>query len=181
MFGNDEPTDIVFGETKSFGRQNPQSPSNRAQLRAGTDVFKDEDVLRMRFLAETFPGSILVFATMKEANEMSARELSGIRRLAEWGREYVRESGSSRAPVILLTGTELFAGYHLSQAWKAKGGRHEQFCAHGYVSLDNLRVLADVTQQLYLGMPSWGDWYRAKWDARREGQQRRLQQKSPSP
>jgi hypothetical protein len=112
---------------------------------------------------------------MKEANEMSVKELSGIRKLAEWGREYVRESGSSRAPVILLTGTELFAGYALSLTWKEKGGRHEQLSAPGYVSLGNLRVLADVTQQLYLGMPSYSEWFQAKWKARQERYQKRIQ------
>jgi hypothetical protein len=135
----------------------------------------------MKFLAEEFPDSILVFATMKEANEMSAKELAGIRKLAEWGREYVRESGRSRAPVILLTGVELFAGYALSLTWKEKGGKHEQLSTPGYVSLDNLRVLADVTQQLYLNMPSYSEWFQAKWRARRERHQKHVQERALQP
>jgi hypothetical protein len=43
----DEPTEVVFGEAKSFGQ----------------DAFKDEDVERMKLLAEQYPGAALVFAT----------------------------------------------------------------------------------------------------------------------
>jgi hypothetical protein len=175
MFGNDAPTDIVFGEAKSFGRNVSAHPSSQRKARLAADVFQAEDISRMKFLAEAFPGSILVFATMKEANEMSAKELSGIRTLAEWGREYVKESGRTRAPLILLTGTELFAGYALSLTWKDKGGKHQQLSTPGYVSLENLRVLADLTQQLYLGMPSYSEWHQAKWRTRQERHRKRVQ------
>ena len=49
IFGTDRPTETIFGEVKSFGRR-------------GEDVFEQDDVDKMKLLAEEFPGSILVFA-----------------------------------------------------------------------------------------------------------------------
>lgn len=154
IFGTDYPTEIVFGEAKSFGR----------------DAFKQDDVGRMKLLAESFPGSVLVFATMKEADELSCEEISRIRKLAEWGREYDKERKQSRAPVIILTGTELFTASHLSSTWKGKGGKHEKLLEPAWVSvrLNNFRILADLTQQLYLNMPSYGKWLEEKWKKRAE-------------
>jgi len=60
IFGLDHPTEIVFGEAKSFGKI----------------VFKDDDIMRMKHLAEAFPGAVLVFATMKEASELTSDERS---------------------------------------------------------------------------------------------------------
>lgn len=157
MFGTNYPTDVVFGEAKSFGR----------------DAFKDEDVARMKTLAEQFPGTILVFATMKEASDLSADEIDRMRRLAQWGREYDRERKQSRAPVIVLTGTELFVSHYLSIAWKEKGGLHQKLIEPGWVQEDDLRVLADLTQQLYLGMPSYGTWREESWRKRAERRKRK--------
>ena len=152
MFGTDYPTEIVFGEAKSFGR----------------DAFKQEDVDKMKLLAESFPGSVLVFATMKEATELSIEETTHIRKLAEWGREYDKERKQSRAPVIILTGTELFTAYYLNDTWEKKGGDHKRLIEPAWVSvrMNNLRMLADLTQQLYLGMPSYGEWREEKWKKR---------------
>lgn len=156
IFGLDHPTEIVFGEAKSFGRE----------------VFQEDDVMRMKYLAEEFPGAVLVFATMKESDELTSDELTRLRKLAEWGREYISGSRHTRAPVILLTGTELFTGYSLDSVWKEKGGKHEQLSSPGYLQLDQLKILADLTQQLYLGMPSYSNWLQAKWAARRERRQK---------
>ena len=152
MFGTDYPTEIVFGETKSFGK----------------DVFKDEDVTKMKTLGEAFPGAVLVFATMREAKELSKEEIGRIRKLAEWGREYDKEKDQTRAPVIMLTGTELFIDPPIEHEWKEKGGKHAQLITPAYisVSLDNLRILADLTQQLYLDMPSYHSWMEVKWKRR---------------
>ena len=139
ILGTNRPTNTVFGESKSFGR----------------NVFKQEDVDRMKSLAEAFPGSILVFATMKETTELSQEEINRIKKLAEWGRKYNRKRKQTRAPVIMLTGTELFATNTLKITWKEKGGKHENLIGSASVRTDNLRVLADLTQQLYLGMPSY--------------------------
>jgi hypothetical protein len=151
MFGPDYSAEIVFGEAKSFGK----------------DVFKEEDIARMKQLAEMHPGAILVFSTMKEAADFSADEIARLRKLAEWGREYDKNRKETRAPVIVLTGTELFTAHYLKEAWKQKGGKHAQLVAPGYVQLDRLKTLADFTQQLYLGMPSYHDWRQAIWNKRK--------------
>lgn len=144
IWGRSSPTEMVFGEAKSFGR----------------DVFKQYDVDQMKLLAQTFPGSILVFATMKRAEELSPDEIVRLRRLAEWGRGTDRQLRKSRAPVIILTATELFCAYDLALTWKDKGGTHATLIEPAGVAgrLDNLGVLADITQQLYLNLEPYGVW-----------------------
>ncbi len=156
------PTEVVFGEAKSFG----------------TDVFKDDDVDRMKILAETFPGSLLVFATLKEANQLSKEEISRIRKLAEWGREYDKENRRTRAPVILLTGTELFTPHHLHQSWEKKGGQRAALIKPAYVHIGHLRTLADFTQQVYLDMPSYHAWSEARWAKRAKLRKQRILNKN---
>ena len=143
--GLDYPTETVFGEAKSFVR-----------------VFNQGDVNKMKQLAETFPGSILVFAALKEGKDFAKKEIERLKKLAAWGREYDQDRQQSRAPVIILTETELFAEYSLEETWKKKGGKHEQLIELPAIStrLDNLRILADLTQQLYLDMPSYGSFRR---------------------
>jgi len=155
-FGHVSPTEIVFGEAKSFGRE----------------VFEADDVAAMKKLALRFPGSILVFSTMKEADELSTDEVGRIAKLAEWGREYLRDRRQTRAPVIVLTGTELFAPCNLRIAWKEKGGRHAQLIEPAWVREENLRVLANMTQQLYLNMPSYETWRDAKRRKKLAGRQK---------
>jgi len=111
MFGNDYPTDLVFGEAKSFGK----------------DTFKTEDVEHMKILAERFPGSIYVFATMKPANELSAGEVERISKLGLWGREFLKDKSRTRAPIVVLTGTELFTRFSLRDAWEKAGEKHAGF------------------------------------------------------
>jgi hypothetical protein len=157
----DYPTEIVFGEAKSFGKE----------------AFEEKDVVRLRLLADAFPGAVLVFATMKEAADLSKREIQVIRQLAEWGREFDRERLGIRAPVILLTGTELFAAHSLEATWREKGGKHAQLIQHPSVRLDVLQNLADFTQQLYLGMPPYHIWLESKRRKRLELARRRLAEK----
>jgi hypothetical protein len=157
MFGHDYQTDLVFGEAKSFRGENPE------EKRAIKDAFQAEDIERMKRLAIRFPGAVLVFSTMKHASEFSKDEIDRITKLAEWGREYVRERQQTRAPVIVLTSTELFAPYSLREAWRKIGDKHAEFANAGWIRLDNLRVLADLTQQLYIGMPAYATWLDEKW------------------
>ena len=121
--------------------------------------------------------TISVSSTMKVAADLTIDEVARLRKLAEWGRQYIRESRRTRAPVIVLTGTELFTGYSLHSAWKEKGGQHERLTAPGYVQLDQLKTLADLTQQLYLDMPPYHVWADAKWKARQARKPRAAQPK----
>ena len=150
--GNDYPTEVVFGEAKSFGK----------------DAFKADDVTKMKRLAEAFPGCILVFATLKEAADLSPKEIEYIKKLAQWGREYDKERKQARAPVIMLTGTELLTAANLRMAWENKGGKHKDLISPPWVTNANLRTLADHTQQLYLGLPSYVEWLEEKWKKRRK-------------
>lgn len=154
MFEIDYPTEIVFGEAKSFGK----------------NVFRKKDINNLKFLAQNFPGAILVFATMKEACDLSKEEIAHLRKLAEWGRVYDKEKNQTRAPVIILTGTELFTSDSLEYSWKKKGGKHAKIISRAYVStrLNDLQILADLTQQLYLGMESYDEWIKDKWNKKRE-------------
>ena len=151
-FRPDHPTEVVFGEAKSFGR----------------DAFETRDLNRMKSLAMRFPGSILVLATLREVDELSTGEIAGIKKLAEWGRAYDREHRHSRAPLVLLTGTELFAVHSLDMAWKDKGGAREQLVAPAYVDTSRLRVVADLTQQAYLSLPPYDEWQRQRWENKRK-------------
>ena len=152
IFGHRADTELVFGEAKSFG----------------LDSFTSDDVGRMRKLAMAFPGAVLVFATMKLATELSKEEIARLSALARWGRHYESGARRTRAPVIVLTGTELFADYSLSNTWKAVGGRHADVIGPAYVRPDNLRVLADLTQQLYLGMEPYHKTLQGRWERRRK-------------
>ena len=134
-FGLDYLTDTVFGEAKSFY------------------TFEQKDIDKIKLLAESSPGSILVFAAMKDGPDFSKKEIERLKKLAEWGREYDNCRKQSRAPVIILTGTELFTKYSLKDSWEKKGGKHKEIIERAQGRFDNLRVLADLTQQLYLGMP----------------------------
>ena len=132
FFEPNHPTETVFGEAKSSHR------------------FEQKDVHKMKLLAEKFPCSILVFATMKE--NLSPSEIDRIKELAEWGREYDLERGQTRAPVIVLTGTELFTTGDLNTSWKEKGEKHKELESQTSYGAFNLRILANFTQYLYLDM-----------------------------
>jgi hypothetical protein len=147
MFENDYPTQVIFGESKSFGE----------------NAFKEKDIERMKQLATTFPGAILVFATLKESTELSKAEIKLIKRVATWGREHDHERRQQRAHIIVLTGTELFAAHSLELTWKEKGGVHAQLVQHPTVNVKNLENLADFTQQLYLGLPSYHSVLEKRW------------------
>lgn len=157
IFEPDDQTEIVFGETKSLGK----------------DVFKSDDIDRMKALAESFPGAVLVFATLKEAAQLSKDEVLRIRKLAEWGRHFDEAKRRTRAPVILLTGTELFTPHYLKESWKSKGGKRADLIEKAHVDISQLAKLADLTQQAYLDMPSYDEWLERRWKKRLERRKKR--------
>lgn len=134
MFGLEEEPALVFGEAKSFAAES----------------FTQDDFSRMQKLADSFPAAFLVFATLK--GELSATERTEIGRIAMWGRERLPD-GRPRAPVIVLTSLELFCTWRLEQAWKDAGGDRAKLVQSRSVRLDNLWTLAELTQQIYLGLP----------------------------
>lgn len=115
-----------------------------------TESYKPDEVARMRKLAEKFAGAFHVFAALKA--DLTDTEKAEIGEFATWGREHLPD-GRPRAPVIVLTGTELFAGWDIQHTWKELGDPHAKFVKHPSVRIDNLWTLAEITQQLYLGLP----------------------------
>jgi hypothetical protein len=137
-FFSKDASEIIFGEAKSFA----------------LEAFTQEDVDKMQILAEAFPGSYLVFATLKE--ELSQEEVNRIKKLAEWAQMYDQDRSQPRAWIIILTGIELFTDMYLVQTWKDRGAKHQELLGDSWATLNrmNLEYLANTTQQLYLGMSS---------------------------
>ena len=134
LFDQDEEPVLAFGEAKSFA----------------VESFLAKDIQRMERLANSFPGAFLVFATLKEA--LSEDEKSEIAKLAMWGREPLK-NGQPRSPVIVLTAMEMFSEWHIKHTWESAGGKHKELASPAYVRSENLWELANLTQQLYLGLP----------------------------
>jgi len=133
-FHQDEEPVLAFGEAKSFAAES----------------FGPKDIQRMERLATAFPGAFLVFATLKDS--LSEDERSAIGKLALWGRERLK-NGQPRSPVIVLTAVEMFCERHIKHTWENVGGKHKQLASPAYLGLDNLWDFANLTQQLYLGLP----------------------------
>lgn len=146
---------LVFGETKSFGE----------------DVFKQKDIERLRQIAEAFPGSNVVMSAMKP--QFGDAEKARMRSLAEWGRT-PQKNGEPRASIIVLTGLELFSDSDLKRTWTAAGGMHSALSQHASVNLDDLWTMADITQQLYLGLPSYSQWVQQRIRRRKQKQRLRI-------
>jgi hypothetical protein len=123
---------LMVGEAKSFAEK---------------ALFKG-DIDRIKALAEELPGSFMVFAVLKE--QFTIHEMTLLRRLANWGRRR-HLNGRPRNPLIVLTGTELFSSFRLSSVWE-NNSRAKEFIGPSYVDLANPFKLAEITQQLYLGL-----------------------------
>ena len=149
----DKPVFLV-GEAKSFAENS----------------FSESDIARLKRVGEKMPGTFLVFATLK--SDLSTIERRRIGKLATWGR-LPDADGYSRNPVIVLTDTELFARHSVSEAWQEAGGRRQALAEPAYVRMDNLRTLADLTQQAYLGLQPMFEWVDEYWKRRHERRARR--------
>jgi hypothetical protein len=138
-------TQVVHAECKSF------------------NSFKQNDISRMKMLAREFAGSTLIFATLKE--KLSHAEIVAIKAMAQTHRNK-RLRGKANSPVIVLTGTELFSSDGAPECWRDKGGAYDKFSgSRGEWS--DLLTIADATQQLYLGLPSWVEWSASEWEKKR--------------
>lgn len=129
-------TQVVHAECKSF------------------NGFELDDFKRMKVLALAFPGSTLIFATLKE--KLLPAEIVSIKAMVELQRRK-RIRGQANSPIIILTGIELFSSEGAPECWRDKGGDYAKFVEiRGEWS--DLFSIADATQQLYLGLPSWFEW-----------------------
>jgi hypothetical protein len=129
---------ILFCECKTYGR------------------FEKKDFNRMRYLARTFSGAVLVFS--KLGKSLTRAEISGIGRIARAGRKYWKPDRPIN-PVLVLTGTELLNRRGVPYCWDE--GTQKKFRQLGLLNLCN------ATQQIYLGLPPWeADWHQ-EWERRR--------------
>jgi hypothetical protein len=138
---HESKTDVVHAECKSFSG------------------FEKQDLIRMKDMSEAFPGSSLIFATLKDSLEKQDIKMLQPFVHAERKKRFRLKPYS---PVIILTGTELFSSHGILACWKGKGGLYDQLSERSH-ELSELPKLADATQQLYLHLPGWYDWSEAEW------------------
>ncbi len=128
-----------------------------------TNRFEAQDAKRMWELGKEFPGAFLVFATLNKS--LSEAEKKVLRPIVARGRKYWKDERPYN-PVIILTGIEIFANFSLESTWRTLGGvyaRRAQRWNHENRLLD----LADATQEIYLGMPTWHEWLAPRIQQRR--------------
>jgi hypothetical protein len=139
-------TEILFAECKTY------------------DYFKPVDIARMMTLSKAFPGAVLVFATLRR--DLTTVEKKLLRPLVNRGRKYWKAERPYN-PVLILTGTELFADFRPEYSWKDASPAHVKWAdrARGHLTL---LELCDATQQLYLDMKPWHQWLQERQDQKRK-------------
>ena len=167
VFGR-EKRELIFAECKTGWPSEEKSEEKEAvrkrRRRELYNSFEKKDIQRMKKLAQSFPGAVIVFSTLNSTLGKSEKNL--IRSLAMQGRRHWRDDRSYN-PVLILTATELFADFKgLAHVWEEKGGRYADFARNRF-DLHNILPLCDLTQQLYLDMPSWHEWRVERIERRR--------------
>ena len=148
LFGLSGKPAFVIGEAKSFA----------------LDAISNDVVDGLKAVAERFPGAFMAVAVLK--SEFSAAERARLIPLAKWGRRRMHE-GWPIHPLIVMTGTELFANWQIDHAWKEKGGKTKAFVELGYVDISDLYTFAELTQRIYLDLQPFSADYRKKSKAAR--------------
>ena len=136
---------LIFGKCKTYGS------------------FERKDFDRMRYLAQAFPGSVLVFSTLRKS--LNTKEIDAISRIAKAGRKYWKNERPIN-PVLILTGTELLSRHGPPYCWEEP--RKSQLDFRGLLGLCN------ATQQLYLNLPPWETAWQSKWERRLQRRQAKL-------
>lgn len=112
------------------------------------NIFEQKDFARMAYLAEIFPGALLVFCTLRKS--LTPQEVAGISRIAKKGRKYWKAEQPIN-PVLILTGTELLSSMGPPYCWE------DQAIKQKFNRAGGLLEVCDTTQQIYLKLPSWHD------------------------
>ena len=128
-------TELIFAECKTF------------------NDFQKKDADKMEKLGDAFPGAVLVFASLKES--LSEEENAVLCPLVNRCREYWKNERPVN-PMLILTGTELFAELDLLKAWEDAGGLRAAYAKR--IGPRDLPELCDMTQRVYLGMKPWHQW-----------------------
>jgi hypothetical protein len=144
-----DPPDLIVGEAKSAGKGQAVKPRDLSQLKA---------------VAGKLPGAVIVIAVLRDHFLPAEKRI--LEPFVKWGRRLNADREPTN-PVPLLTSNELMFDYLLSATWKDLGGVHAKFGAYDHTH--NVRSLADATQQIYLGLPSFDAVRRAQWEKRMKG------------
>lgn len=144
------PPQLIIGEAKSFGQG---------------ELITASELAKLKTLAAKLPEAVIVIAVLRD--HFTAAEKKIISKFVAWGRR-ANVYGEPTNPVLLLTSHELTMDYHLSLTWKALGGQHAKFAEYEHTR--TLFNLADATQQIYLGMPSFHQERHEYWTKRRARQ-----------
>jgi hypothetical protein len=131
-----------------------------AECKNNNELNKD-DVDKMKWLAKQFPGSVLLFATLKK--EFTEREKRLLRPLVNSGRK-LWKTELPYNPVLLLTATELLSDWGPPECWKAAGEFYKPFADKYQHFWMELIPLCDITQQMYLGLKPWNQWLNERQD-----------------
>lgn len=119
------------------------------------DKFEKDDIDKMKWIAERFPGAIIIFATLNK--ELSNKEKELIKPLVNKGRR-LWKTELPYNPVLILTATELLSDWGPPDCWKDASDFHKPFAEHYQRFWGELIPLCDITQQIYLGLKPWSEW-----------------------
>ena len=121
---------FVVGEAKSFAEE----------------AIEKGDLEALQAVAKELPGTVLVVSVLKE--NFSEKEKQLLEKLVRWG--WVSVEGRMRAPVIMLTGVELFANWTVQTSWQQKGAPYPADAQMSVFS--DLELFAMETQRIHLGL-----------------------------
>jgi len=140
------PPELIIGESKSIGKG---------------PIIKGRDLAQLKAIAAKLPGAIIVISVLRDHFLPAEKRI--LEPFVKWGRR-LNSDREPTNPVMLLTSNELMFEHLLSATWQSLGGEHAKFGT--YDSTRNLRSIADATQQIYLGLPSFDAWMRSQWEKR---------------
>jgi hypothetical protein len=143
--------ELIVGEAKSGGRG---------------QLIKAKDLSQLKAVATKLPGAIVVIAILRDHFLSSEKRI--LEPFVKWGRR-LNEDRRPTNPVVLLTSNELMFDHFLSATWEGMGGEHAKFTSYDHTQ--DLHSLADSTQQIYLGLPSFDAVRRSQWEKRMQGRQ----------
>jgi hypothetical protein len=138
--------EIILGEAKSVGK---------------SQLIKADDLAKLKAVAAKLPGVIVVISVLRDHFLPSEKRI--LEPFVKWGRRLNNDREPTN-PVVLLTSNKLMFDNFLSATWEDLGGEYKKFATYDHTR--NMRSVADATQQIYLGLPSFAAWTRSVWEKR---------------
>ena len=137
---------LIIGECKSLGQG---------------ELITTRDLAKLRSVTAKLPDAVVAISVLREHFTRAEKQL--LEKFVNWGRR-ANVHGEPTNPVLLLTSNELTREPPLSSAWKDLGGAHASFA--GFEHTRTLLDVADATQQIYLGLPSFHQVRSKYWEKR---------------